>query len=186
MTVEEAIQKAGEDPERGYRECVYRILEEHPELYDEDDGDLLLDAADEMFEHRLTSHEALEKCRAREFPPVRVYGPDPFTPEELYESIFELADDAVPKPVIKDTPHVSTGRAILTRQAASLRSESCFLDIKTVENSRYSWRITVVFSDGVLSPQGQSTLRKMQFNADRSSFSRIGDQNAVVFIVDRK
>ena len=101
------------------------------------------------------------------------------TPREIYESM-KNGGDVQGK---MDSAQAAVAKAILRRQAGTLTKERCLMRIYFAEDDQNPWSCSLVFANGELSEEAQSTLTKMRSNAHNTTLMDGKRQATITFYV---
>lgn len=82
-----------------------------------------------------------------------------------------------------DAGQATVAKAILRRQAGSLSKERCLMRIYFAEDDQNPWAVSLVFKNGELSEEAQSTLTKMQSNSHDTKLMDGNHQATITFYV---
>lgn len=101
------------------------------------------------------------------------------TPREIYESMKkgEVVQGKM------DSAQAAVAKAILRRQAGTLTKERCLMRIYFAEDDQNPWSCSLVFANGELSEEAQSTLTKMRSNAHDTTLMEGKRQATITFYV---
>lgn len=101
------------------------------------------------------------------------------TPREIYESM-KNGGNVQGK---MDSTQATVAKAILRRQAGALAKERCLMRIYFAEDDQNPWSCSLVFANGELSEEAQSTLTKMRSNAHNTALMEGKHKATITFYV---
>lgn len=101
------------------------------------------------------------------------------TPREIYESM-KNGGNVQGK---MDSTQAAVAKAILRRQAGTLTKERSLMRIHFAEDDQNPWSCSLVFANGELSEEAQSTLTKMRSNAHNTTLMEGKRQATITFYV---
>lgn len=101
------------------------------------------------------------------------------TPREIYESM-KNGGDVQGK---MDSAQTAVAKAILRRQAWTLTKERSLMRIYFAEDDQNPWSCSLVFANGELSEEAQSTLTKMRSNSHDTKLMDGNHQATITFYV---